>query len=130
MYSAQNGQRLVLPVATPTIVANIVEFANRNRLPSTFGMKDFVEVGGLMSYGPDTLETIRQSVTYVDKILKGAKPADLPVEQPTQIRVGDQPQDGRSTRLDHTADDFAPGGSRDPVAVLERVWVSTSCPRR
>jgi putative ABC transport system substrate-binding protein len=65
----------------------IVEFANRNRLVSTFGMKDFVEVGGLMSYGPDTLETIRQSAVYVDKILRGAKPADLPVEQPTKFEL-------------------------------------------
>jgi putative tryptophan/tyrosine transport system substrate-binding protein len=65
----------------------IVEFSNRNRLPSTFSMKDFVEIGGLMSYGPDTPETIRQSVVYVDKILKGAKPADLPVQQPTKFEL-------------------------------------------
>ncbi len=50
-------------------------------------MKDFVEDGGLMSYGPDMIETIRQSVVYVDKIFKGAKPADLPVEQPTKFEL-------------------------------------------
>ena len=50
-------------------------------------MKDFVEVGGLMSYGPDMIETIRRSVVYVDKIFKGAKPADLPVEQPTKFEL-------------------------------------------
>jgi putative ABC transport system substrate-binding protein len=62
----------------------IVEFANRNRLASTFGMRDFVEVGGLMSYAPDTRETVLQSFVYVDKILRGARPADLPVEQPNK----------------------------------------------
>ena len=46
----------------------IVEFANQNRLASTFGLKDFVEVGGLTSYGPDWRETTRQSVVYVDKM--------------------------------------------------------------
>ena len=65
----------------------IVEFANRNRLASTFGMKGFVEVGGLMSYGSDSRETVPQSAVYVDKILKGAKPGDLPVEQPTKFEL-------------------------------------------
>ena len=65
----------------------IVEFANRNRLASTFGMKDFVEVGGLMSYGSDLAQTLPQSAVYVDRILKGAKPADLPVEQPTKFEL-------------------------------------------
>jgi putative ABC transport system substrate-binding protein len=65
----------------------IVEFANRNRLVSTFGMKDFVEVGGLISYGPDVGETVRQSVGYVDRILRGARPTDLPVEQPSKYEL-------------------------------------------
>lgn len=65
----------------------IVEFANRNRLPSAFGMKDFVQVGGLLSYGPDTNDTIRQSVVYVDRILRGARPADLPIEQPKKYEL-------------------------------------------
>ena len=50
-------------------------------------MKDFVEVGGLISYGPDPLATTLQSLVYVDKILRGAKPADLPVEQPTKFEL-------------------------------------------
>jgi len=65
----------------------IADFANRNRLASTFGVKDFVEVGGLISYGPDPLATTLQSLVYVDKILRGAKPADLPVEQPTKFEL-------------------------------------------
>jgi putative ABC transport system substrate-binding protein len=65
----------------------IVNFANRNSLASVYGMRDFVAVGGLIAYGPDDSETIRQSVTYVDKILRGARPADLPVEQPTKFEL-------------------------------------------
>jgi len=65
----------------------IADFANRNRLASTFGVKDFVEHGGLVSYGPDMLATTLQSLVYVDKIFRGAKPADLPVEQPTKFEL-------------------------------------------
>jgi ABC-type uncharacterized transport system substrate-binding protein len=63
------------------------EFANRHRLPSSFGIKDFVEVGGLLSYAPDTPTTVLQSVVYIDKILRGTRPADLPVEQPTKFEL-------------------------------------------
>ncbi len=65
----------------------IVEFANQYRLPSSFGIKDFVEVGGLLSYAPDTPTTVLQSVVYVDRILRGTRPADLPVEQPTKFEL-------------------------------------------
>lgn len=65
--------------------ARIVDFATKNRLPAIYPSTGFVEVGGLMSYGPDILDNWRRAATYVDKILKGAKPADLPVEQPTKF---------------------------------------------
>ncbi len=65
----------------------IVDFATRHRLPSMFFSKDFVENGGLMSYGPSFPDSYRRAATYVDKILKGAKPADLPVEQPTKFEL-------------------------------------------
>jgi putative ABC transport system substrate-binding protein len=65
----------------------IVDFANRNRLPAVFGMKDFVVAGGLMSYGPNTEDTIRQSASYIDRISRGTKPSDLPVEQPTKFEL-------------------------------------------
>jgi putative ABC transport system substrate-binding protein len=63
----------------------IVDLSRRFRLPVISQSKEFVELGGLMSYGADIIDFIRRGATYVDKILKGAKPADLPVEQPTKF---------------------------------------------
>ena len=65
--------------------SRIVDFVARRRLPSMFFYRDFVDAGGLMSYGPSFPDSYRRAATYVDKILKGAKPADLPVEQPTKF---------------------------------------------
>jgi putative ABC transport system substrate-binding protein len=65
--------------------ARIVELTARHRLPSTFPEKEYVEAGGLMSYGPEVKDTFRQLALYVDKLLKGAKPGDLPFEQPTKF---------------------------------------------
>jgi ABC-type uncharacterized transport system substrate-binding protein len=67
--------------------ALIVEFATQARLPSTFWYREAVELGGLMSYGVNVPDVFRRAATYVDKILKGAKPADLPVEQPTKFEL-------------------------------------------
>ena len=63
----------------------VVELAGKSRLPAIFPEKDFVDVGGLMAYGPNIPDNFRRAAYYVDKILKGAKPADLPVEQPTKF---------------------------------------------
>ena len=65
----------------------IVDFAAKRRLPSIFHVREFVDSGGLMSYGPDRSDLFRRAATYADKILKGAKPADLPVEQPTKFEL-------------------------------------------
>ena len=65
----------------------ILEFAAKNRLPAIYEDRSFVEAGGLISYGPSLAELWRRSAAYVDKILKGAKPADLPVEQPTRFEL-------------------------------------------
>ena len=65
----------------------IISLATKNRLPAIAGRGDFVESGGLMSYGPDQIEPYRRAAVMVDKILKGAKPADLPVEQPTKFEL-------------------------------------------
>jgi putative ABC transport system substrate-binding protein len=65
----------------------LVDLAAKNRLPTAFPWREFVDVGGLMSYGPSLADLFRRAATYVDKILKGAKPADLPVEQPTKFEL-------------------------------------------
>ena len=65
----------------------IVNFAAKSRISSLFGAKEFVEIGGLMSYGPSYPGMFRRGAYYVDKILKGAKPADLPLEQPTKFEL-------------------------------------------
>jgi putative ABC transport system substrate-binding protein len=62
-----------------------VEFANRKRLPAVYFFQGFVEEGGLMSYGPSDTDLYRRAAGYVDRILKGTKPGDLPVEQPTKF---------------------------------------------
>jgi putative ABC transport system substrate-binding protein len=67
--------------------ARLADLTAKHRLPSMHGIREMVEAGGLMSYGPDTTYQSRHAATYVDKILKGAKPADLPVEQPTTFEV-------------------------------------------
>src|SRR5262245_48907819 len=63
--------------------ARIVDIATKNRLPTMFWASELVESGGLMSYGTNVADLYRRSAVFVDKILKGTKPADLPVEQPT-----------------------------------------------
>jgi putative ABC transport system substrate-binding protein len=65
----------------------IAAFATQQHLPSVFAARESVVAGGLMSYGPSLPNLFRRAVTYVDKLLKGAKPADLPVEQPTKFEL-------------------------------------------
>ena len=82
------GALLVMP--TPLTVEHarrIVGLAGKSRLPAIYAFRRHVEDGGLMSYGTSSLDQNRRAATYVDKILKGAKPADLPVEQPTRFEL-------------------------------------------
>jgi len=67
--------------------ARIAEFASENRLPAMYPHREYAETGGLMAYGADLRDNFRRAATYVDKILKGAKPANLPVEQPTKFQL-------------------------------------------
>jgi putative ABC transport system substrate-binding protein len=91
VFAALNKQRpdgLYFPPGGPLTFTNekrIADFALKSRLPSMYVNKQFVEAGGLMSYGADLAESYRRVAYFVDKILKGAKPADLPVEQPTKF---------------------------------------------
>jgi putative ABC transport system substrate-binding protein len=65
----------------------VIDLAAKNRLPAMYSRREFVDDGGLMSYGTNFADLSRRAATYVDKILKGAKPADLPVEQPTKFEL-------------------------------------------
>ena len=65
----------------------IIEFAATTRLPAIYEDRVFAEAGGLVSYGPNVLDNCRRAATYVDKILKGANPAELPVEQPSKFEL-------------------------------------------
>jgi ABC-type uncharacterized transport system substrate-binding protein len=79
-----------MTVRDPAIYANqirILEVAAKNRLPTMHMDRELVEAGGLMSYGPNVLDLFRRAAVYVDKILKGAKPADLPVERPIKFEL-------------------------------------------
>jgi putative tryptophan/tyrosine transport system substrate-binding protein len=67
--------------------SRIMELAARHRLPTLYGWRDFVDEGGLMSYGPDIEILVRRAASYVDRIIRGAKPRDLPIEQPTRLRL-------------------------------------------
>src|SRR4029079_4342537 len=68
-------------------LVRILDFANNNKIPAMFEDSSYVAAGGLMSYGPDYQDVFRKAAVFVDKILKGAKPADLPIEQPTKFEL-------------------------------------------
>jgi putative ABC transport system substrate-binding protein len=86
--SQRTGGLLVLRDAEfRTHRARIVALAARNRLPAVYGLREEAEAGGLIAYGASVPQLFRRAATYVDKILKGAKPADLPVEQPTKFEL-------------------------------------------
>jgi putative ABC transport system substrate-binding protein len=87
MHSESCDALFVLSDARTNLNRRIVELANEWRLPAIYQGGFIVDIGGLLSYGPDFHEHFRQAAVYVDKILKGANPADLPVEQPTKFEL-------------------------------------------
>ncbi len=66
---------------------HLTEFTLRHRLPSMFGLREWAELGALLSYGPNNVALFRRAAEYVERIANGAKPADLPVEQPTKFEL-------------------------------------------
>jgi len=88
MTRARAGALTVLP-STMFFVerTRLVDRAAKNRLPAVYALREFVDAGGLMAYGASSADMYRRAATYVDKILKGAKPTDLPVEQPTKFEL-------------------------------------------
>ena len=91
-FRATNGKRVgalftLTDTLTITHQSRIVDLATKRGLPTLFQTRDFVDAGGLMSYGPNDADLYRRAATYVDKILKGAKPGELPVQQPTRFEL-------------------------------------------
>jgi putative ABC transport system substrate-binding protein len=91
-FTAMSRARLAGLILLPSAMFSserkrIAELAAQERLPTMFFFREFADAGGLMSYGPNFSDLWRRTATYVDKILKGAKPADLPVEQPTKFEL-------------------------------------------
>jgi len=87
---ARRQARAVLLSADPMFMTQrerVTALAAKHRLPTVYGLRDFVDAGGLMAYSPDFAVMFRRGADYVDKILKGAKPGDLPIEQPTQYQL-------------------------------------------
>ena len=88
MTRARAGALTVLPSTMFFIERRrLVALAAKHRLPAVYPLREFVDAGGLMSYGANFADLYRRAATYVDKILKGAKPGDLPVEQPTKFEL-------------------------------------------
>jgi putative tryptophan/tyrosine transport system substrate-binding protein len=86
--AAPNGGLFVLPDNTTLVHRDlIVALAARNRLPAVYPFRYFVDAGGLMAYSTPTVDSYRLAATYVDRILRGAKPADLPVQAPTKYEL-------------------------------------------
>ena len=88
MTRARAGALTVLPSTMfGTERRRLVDLAAKTRLPAVYPWRDFADAGGLMSYGPNLADLFRRAATYVDKILKGTKPGDSPVEQPTKFEL-------------------------------------------
>lgn len=88
--AAEQGVNGVIALRNPTVVTNdrlVAQLCERYRMPAVFDAREFVDVGGFMSYGPNLEAIFHQLATYVDKILRGASPNDLPIEQPTKFEL-------------------------------------------
>jgi putative ABC transport system substrate-binding protein len=88
-FAQSSNGGLIVTGSPPTIIHRdlIIKLAAQHRLPAVYYERTFVVVGGLISYGPYQIEQFRQAAGYVDRILKGEKPADLPVQAPTKYEI-------------------------------------------
>ena len=109
----RNGGLIVTASALAVVNRSlIITLAARHKLPAVYWLRSMVADGGLTSYGPDISDLYRRAAGYVDRILKGEKPADLPVQAPTKYELVDQPQDRQGSRPRHAADCCSPAPTR------------------
>jgi putative ABC transport system substrate-binding protein len=88
--AAKAGARGLVVLETPVLIAlrqRIVDVTAKLRIPAIYSVRDFVDIGGFLSYGPDAQQLYRRAAELADKILKGEKPAEIPVEQPTKFKL-------------------------------------------
>ena len=115
----ENGGLVVTASPSGTVHRElIIALAARHKLPAVYWQRFYVASGGLMSYGPDLLDQYRRAAGYVDRILKGEKPADLPVQAPTKYELVDQPQDRQGARPHRPAVAARPRRRGDRIAQL------------
>src|SRR5262249_37323672 len=95
------GSGLIVPPDAFTVVHHqlVIRLAQQHRLPTIYAFRTYVARGALMSYGPDPYDLFRRSASYVDRILKGEKPADLPVHQPTKSELAVNPKPAKTLGL-------------------------------
>ena len=128
VYAAAEQERIDALLVLGTLInwTGALTFATHNRLPTMADRAEFVYAGGLMAYAPSLPDIYRRAAVYVDKILNGARPEDLPVDRPRRFRLLLNRPDRASARLDNTAIDPRPGGQRRPGALAV---MSTPGPR-
>ena len=88
-------------------IKSVIQLATEHRLPAIYAVPEYAEAGGLMAYGGSRSDLARRAAVYVDKILKGSKPADLPVEQPTKFELVINLKDGEANRADVPTECFS-----------------------
>ena len=116
-----NRERAEALIVQPLFISNlgqgqrIADLAVKNRLPTISDGGGFAEAGGLLFYGPDQKPMFQRAATFVDKILKGAKPADLPVEQPTKFEFVINLKTAKAAQSDHSTIGAVSGGQGDQV---------------
>ena len=120
-----NGGLIVTVSAFATIHRDlIITLAARHKLPAVYPYRFFVAAGGLISYGPDLIDQYRRAASYVDRILKGEKPADLPVQAPTKFELVINLKTAKALGLDRAADPARSRRRGDRIAscLLRCIW--------
>ena len=115
---------LYLMYLRPLASWSAFELAGKHRLPAMYPYRDYVEAGGLMAYAVDLAELLRRMADDVHQILKGSKPGDIPIYQPTKLESPDQPEEGNSARPHAVADTACPRCRDHRIDHVGGPWVS------